>query len=310
MAVEFFVNPVRSSNFHLLGTYSTYDEKYTISCNFAVAHSNLRGHIKVTWLKASSKLIRISGFSDPRAIAPCFKNVVLVSNQTEASLQVHYAEFMIVHIIPRVELPEPVSETPPNTVPSGISTETPGNSLKEFGRLAVDMLNLLKTEKLSDIVITDGSTEIRAHKLVLAARSPVFAKMFQHPVKENLENKITIPDIPIKVVKVMLVYLYTGSVAVEDRSMALDLYNAAEKYDIEGLRDLCTDVLKAVNMDSFFDTLTFADMCDNKILTEAAMDFACKNYSQLKNRPEWDEFKNKKEKLVIELLSRVIDRKT
>ncbi len=39
----------------------------------------------------------------------------------------------------------------------------------------------------SDVTLSVGATEFKAHKAILAARSPVFAAMFEHSMEEKLK---------------------------------------------------------------------------------------------------------------------------
>lgn len=94
---------------------------------------------------------------------------------------------------------------------------------KRIEDLSTDMKQLLQTGTFSDFVLSDGSNEIRAHRLVLCARSAVFAKMIQLPMKENRENRITIEDISFHVLKEMLNFMYTGTVTINDMKMAREL---------------------------------------------------------------------------------------
>ena len=77
--------------------------------------------------------------------------------------------------------------------------------------------------------------EFRAHKCILAARSPVFKAMFNYRLKENLTSKLIIEDCKPEVVKALLKYIYTSYLPDDIRTIAIVLYIAAEKYFIEYL---------------------------------------------------------------------------
>lgn len=56
---------------------------------------------------------------------------------------------------------------------------------------------LLASGLHSDVtLVVDGTTEIVAHKAILAARSPVFRAMFAHKMQETLEGRVLIDDMP------------------------------------------------------------------------------------------------------------------
>lgn len=68
----------------------------------------------------------------------------------------------------------------------------------------------------------------QAHKAVLAARSMVFAAMFEHAMEESKHNRVEITDVDHEVLREMLRFIYTGMASnLED--MAGDLLAAADK---------------------------------------------------------------------------------
>jgi len=71
-------------------------------------------------------------------------------------------------------------------------------------------------------------TEFEAHKAVLAARSPVFAAMFEHEMEERKKNRVEITDVDVEVLREMLRFIYTGKSNALDK-MADDLLAAADK---------------------------------------------------------------------------------
>jgi speckle-type POZ protein len=71
-------------------------------------------------------------------------------------------------------------------------------------------------------------TEFQAHKAVLAARSPVFAAMFEHEMEERKQGRVEITDVETEVLREMLRFIYTGKAGGLDK-MADDLLAAADK---------------------------------------------------------------------------------
>ncbi len=53
-----------------------------------------------------------------------------------------------------------------------------------------DYLKMLKENVLTDFTIRVGEREMRAHRAILAARSPVFAAMFEHADTNEVKNVI------------------------------------------------------------------------------------------------------------------------
>ena len=92
----------------------------------------------------------------------------------------------------------------------------------------------------SDVNFNIDGRDFPAHKLILAARSEVFAAMFKHPTKENLTNQIKIEDIEPNVFHEMLRFIYTGRVPLKMlETMAASLFIAADKYLLDELKIKC-----------------------------------------------------------------------
>ena len=79
-------------------------------------------------------------------------------------------------------------------------------------KLVEDFGDLFENMKHSDVTINVTGQQFRAHKVILATRSPVFAAMFEHPSKENMTGIVDIADIEVNVFKELLRYIYTGQV--------------------------------------------------------------------------------------------------
>ena len=96
--------------------------------------------------------------------------------------------------------------------------------------LCQDMQQLLNSGNGSDVVMVVGnsSKHFQAHKLILSARSPAFAAMFNHDTKENREGKVDIPDVQEDVFEEFLRFIYTGTVEGLDQ-FAAELLIASDK---------------------------------------------------------------------------------
>ncbi|UYV69649.1 SPOPL [Cordylochernes scorpioides] len=122
-----------------------------------------------------------------------------------------------------------------------------------------DMESLIGSQKFSDVVLKADGHEIKAHKNILAARSPVFSAMFEHEMKESKESLVEIEDTDPEVLKEMLRFIYTGQSPNLD-SMAERLLPAADKYGLERLKVLC-EVSLASNLtpENVLEVLELAD---------------------------------------------------
>ncbi|XP_052782021.1 BTB/POZ domain-containing protein 6-B-like [Mya arenaria] len=105
-------------------------------------------------------------------------------------------------------------------------------------------LHLLENGILSDISFAAGKkrTIVRAHKMILASRSPVFFSMFCGLLKET-STVVDIPDINADVFRLFLKYLYTRSCDTNEKTVTSLLY-CAKKYDVPSLQKICRDFLR------------------------------------------------------------------
>ncbi|CAL1285697.1 unnamed protein product [Larinioides sclopetarius] len=117
--------------------------------------------------------------------------------------------------------------------------------LKSLEELSKDLERVLsESSRFADVTLKCGGASIPAHKIILSARSPVFAAMFVNPMKESLRNEVDITDIHESALRDLLKYVYTGKTCDLTDSSAAELLNAADKYQIQDLKAVCVDFLK------------------------------------------------------------------
>ena len=124
------------------------------------------------------------------------------------------------------------------------SGNPPGIAINRLNGLSTHFQELLDTMHLSDVNFYVRGREFPAHKIVLIARSKVFAGMFQHPTKENLTNQVTIEDLEPEVFEELLRFIYTGRVTLAKmETTAAGLVMAADKYLLDELKQECGNYL-------------------------------------------------------------------
>ncbi|XBI62048.1 hypothetical protein VPH35_042747 [Triticum aestivum] len=112
-----------------------------------------------------------------------------------------------------------------------------------------------------DVTFVVEQTEIRAHKLVLAMQSPVFAAQFCWQTNDGAAAaRVVIEDMRTSTFRAMLRFIYTDELPIKPTSkhqpackeryvarrrgaMARDLLVAADRYDVERLRLMCENIL-------------------------------------------------------------------
>ena len=168
-----------------------------------------------------------------------------------------------------------------------------------------------------DVTLVAGEKEFRAHKVVLSARSPIFAKMFEVDMKEKSTNKIEIEDIEAEILQKMLLNMYSGDTPLlntaadqlivaklrgKDESEAVSpppadpceeakkLLYAADKYQIEGLVKCCEKFLSEhLTVDNVAETVLLADKHNATQLRKSCSVFIVEHRSAVSETSRWSE---------------------
>lgn len=100
--------------------------------------------------------------------------------------------------------------------------------------LSTDMEGMFDSMEYSDAIFNVCGREFRAHKSILAARSPFFASKF----KESELKPIN--DVEPQVFNQILRFIYTGRVSLDElKKTGAGLFIAAQKYRINELKSEC-----------------------------------------------------------------------
>lgn len=119
------------------------------------------------------------------------------------------------------------------------------NQVQSFDNLSKNFRAMLFDKSFCDFTFVVKGKEIKIHKSVLSARSPVFMRMFLTDMQEAKANKAEITDVEADTFDKLLVFIYSGKVAGDFDFLAIDLFIAADKYGIEDLKQLCESKIAA-----------------------------------------------------------------
>ena len=117
------------------------------------------------------------------------------------------------------------------------------NSVPVTQSFVQDMRDMVDDDEYSDVTFMVEDQPVHAHRAILARRCEHFSAMFRSGMRESVEKEIRIPSIPRPVFILLMEYLYTDSVKIE-LEHAVDLYIAADLYQLERLRDMCCVVVR------------------------------------------------------------------
>ena len=131
--------------------------------------------------------------------------------------------------------------------------------------LAAVGTKLLESGLHADVtVLLEGGDEMRLHRCLLAAASPVFRAMFEHKMVEATEGRVLLDQMPAAVFRHLVGWCYEGRFAVPADLLAPVLL-AADRFDLGALAERCVDALAAgLSIDNLAERLLLTDQLPHR----------------------------------------------
>jgi len=144
-------------------------------------------------------------------------------------------------------------------------------------------LDIYNNKEFSDVTVRCRNTNFECHKVFLATRSPVFKIMLDKNMKKkHMKNKIQIDDIKPEVMAELLQFIYTGKSSNNLDKFATDLFIAAEKYQIDSLKEHCQEkLISSINVANCISLLIMGDRYSPTI-KKSALKFLVENKGSIK----------------------------
>ena len=185
----------------------------------------------------------------------------------------HYCNFKII-----IETPE----------------KTPDYETKGLEFIQNNLSKLMEIESVADIKFVFKDDQVPARLDIVAASSPVFAAMFEGGrFQEGQTRTVNIEDIDSRVFRKLLQFLYTGSSgsSKQDPSDELQaLFLAADKYQVDALKDICEQFLiHQLELKNVLHLLVWAHLYGAEKLKETAVKYIVEERSQVWKLKEWAE---------------------
>ncbi|KAL1825125.1 hypothetical protein ACET3Z_011903 [Daucus carota] len=177
--------------------------------------------------------------------------------------------------------------------------------------------HLVDSELGSDILFRVGDETFKAHKLILAARSPVFRAQFFGLVGNTKMDEVTLEDIDPSIFKAMLLFLYSDELpdiqefsdSTVDSASTVTLQNllaAADRFGLDRLKQLCESKLcEEISVDTVATTLSLADQHRCSQLKEVCLKFASANLGVFMQSEGFKYLEENCQSLVSELLETI-----
>ncbi|KAI5010792.1 hypothetical protein ZWY2020_012929 [Hordeum vulgare] len=159
---------------------------------------------------------------------------------------------------------------------------------------------MLKDGKGADVTIDVGGRAFRAHRCVLAARSPVFDAELFGPMKGKDAPghvEVDVPDMEPAVFELLLHFIYTDTLPGDGEgcgvAMTQHLLVAADRYGVDKLKQACDMKLRtSLDVRTVATTLALAEQHQCPLLTEACVTFMSSSRKVLAGVLKTDEFRH------------------
>jgi len=143
----------------------------------------------------------------------------------------------------------------------------------------------------ADVRFVVAGKEIKSHKAIVSARSPVFTAMLKSGMKESVENRIEINDIALDIFEALLRFIYTGRVELTQVD-AKDLLAAANKYLLPLLKLQCQQFLsQIITLENYVELLLLADLHSAVHLEKSVLNFIRLNRDVIMQSEGWKKLK-------------------
>ncbi|KQJ84729.1 hypothetical protein BRADI_5g22472v3 [Brachypodium distachyon] len=146
----------------------------------------------------------------------------------------------------------------------------------------------LKDGKGADVTFNVSGSAFRAHRFMLAARSPVFEAQLFGPMAEKDMGRVEVVDVEPAIFEMMLHYIYTDSLppcggdddegggggGAYGAAVLQHLLVAADRYGIDRLKTICEEKLcESIGVETVTSTLALANQHFCERLKDACLEF-------------------------------------
>ena len=139
----------------------------------------------------------------------------------------------------------------------------------------------------NDITIGVGNQSFSANRLVLSCYSDFFQEKFR--LKADPPESIKIHDVDQKSFKIIIDYIYTGSITINEQNV-FNLLSAAHLLKMDDVKEFCFDYLEsAINSNNCIKGINLAILYENDVLLNKYNQYLSKHFNEVSQRIE---FKN------------------
>jgi len=175
-------------------------------------------------------------------------------------------------------------------------------------KVGIDLFHSFEQQEFTDFEIVCEDRNIRCHKVVLAARSPVFRAMLLNDMEESSSAKVQPREFNSQTISLLLRFIYRGHLEQDMLDKHAEaIFKAADYYEITNLKQLCEkSLMRKVTIGNMLEMLVLADMYKAPHLRDATKSLIVANSKELLKKRQWKEKLKDSGHLVFEILEAVI----
>jgi len=149
------------------------------------------------------------------------------------------------------------------------------------------MHSILNDSSSSDLTLVCQDGEVQVHRCIMAGRSPVFKSLMESDMMEKKSGRVMIEDFKIKVVRALVLYIYTAKIEDGFDDIAT-LMKIGNKYLIETLVEDCSKkLIKLITVSNVLELGAVAEVYSVQDLMESCAQFVSRNLDVLEK--DWKE---------------------
>jgi len=145
----------------------------------------------------------------------------------------------------------------------------------EIGQSPLNDQDIYNNKEFSDAALICNNTIFECHKVLLATRSPVFKMILD---KKHMKNKIQASAFKPEVMAELLQFIYTGKCSNNIDKFAIDLFRAADRYQIDSLKEHCQEkLISSINVANCLSLLILGERYRRPSIKKSALKFMVEN---------------------------------
>ncbi|CAH2038822.1 unnamed protein product [Thlaspi arvense] len=192
------------------------------------------------------------------------------------------------------------------------SRRKPSSSSRLVPKEAVETWDKLFKEGIGadTYVETDNKSHFPAHTSILAAASPVMARLLNQSRDKKGKSFLRIPGVPCEAVYMFIRFLYSSCYEEEEMNkFVLPLLVLSHCYSVPSLKRVCVEVLDQgwINKENVIDVLQLARSCDATRICFLCVSMVIKDFKSISSTEGWKVMRQADPLLEQELVEAVVE---